>query len=331
MDAADSMANAPASGFRSLSEISHLNPQRRALVCVGMSFIAGLSTTLGAAVVLLMPGNKVSDAQMAFVLSLAGSVMITATVFEFWVPLLQNFDLQDLARVLLYSLLGAVVFLMLSRLVPEVEGHGHSHGQGDKLSDEEDCKDCEMATLTPEIIGRPLPPKALHGSKPQGDDFDRNRETERARGWRLALVLMLTLTAHNFPEGFAVAVSALDSDRLGLIVMLAIAMHNIPEGIAISVPVLVATGDRRKAVWMTFASGMAEPLGAVVALGMVGVTGDLSSSSMENLLCGVGGTMVAVAAKELYPEALRQRKFSSVAAGTLVGLILMVFTIFSGA
>merc|ERR1712014_394265 len=116
---------------------------------------------------------------------------------------------------------------------------------------------------------------------------------------------MLTLTAHNFPEGFAVAVSATHSDRMGMVVTLAIALHNIPEGIAISLPVLAATGDRWKALWMTFASGMAEPLGAVMALGLAGLVGDLSPSSMENLLCAVGGTMV--------------------------GFILMVLTIFSGA
>ena len=43
--------------------------------------------------------------------------------------------------------------------------------------------------------------------------------------------------------------------------MSAIAVHNIPEGLAIAVPVLASTGDRWKAIWMTLASGMSEPLG----------------------------------------------------------------------
>ena len=43
--------------------------------------------------------------------------------------------------------------------------------------------------------------------------------------------------------------------------MSAIAVHNIPEGLAIAVPVLASTGNRWKAIWMTLASGMSEPLG----------------------------------------------------------------------
>merc|ERR1719487_563950 len=109
------------------------------------------------------------------------------------------------------------------------------------------------------------------------------RSSERQK--RLAAVLMLSLTAHNFPEGFAVAVSSLESQSLGFVVMLAIAMHNIPEGIAIAVPVLASTKSRKQALWMSFLSGMAEPVGAVVALGIVEITGAVSGQSMENLLC----------------------------------------------
>ena len=48
--------------------------------------------------------------------------------------------------------------------------------------------------------------------------------------------------------------------------MAAIAVHNIPEGIAIAMPVLEATNDRRKAMLMATLSGLAEPLGAFIAV-----------------------------------------------------------------
>jgi len=83
--------------------------------------------------------------------------------------------------------------------------------------------------------------------------------------WHLAKLLLVSLTVHNFPEGFAVAASSLANDGLSFTVGLAIAMHNIPEGIAIAVPVFVATGSRMKAFAWTFASGMAEPAGALMA------------------------------------------------------------------
>ena len=45
---------------------------------------------------------------------------------------------------------------------------------------------------------------------------------------------------------------------------MAIAIHNIPEGIAVSVPVYCATGSRRKAFWLSFMSGLSEPIGALL-------------------------------------------------------------------
>jgi zinc transporter ZupT len=90
---------------------------------------------------------------------------------------------------------------------------------------------------------------------------------EARRAWRVAMLLFVSLTVHNFPEGLAVAASSLQSARLGWTTTVAIALHNIPEGIAIAIPCLAARPD---APWLAFglasASGLAEPLGAAVAL-----------------------------------------------------------------
>jgi len=145
------------------------------------------------------------------------------------------------------------------------------------------------------------------------------------------MVLMLSLTAHNFPEGMAVAISALDDERQGMVVMVAIAIHNIPEGIAISVPVLSATGSRWKAVWMTLLSGVAEPLGACVALMLTNLNGAPSEQTMHDMLCAVGGVMSAVSLKELLPESWRMRRPVASVAGFFAGLIIMLVTKHFGA
>ena len=53
---------------------------------------------------------------------------------------------------------------------------------------------------------------------------------------RVGLVTAVSLTAHNMPEGMAVAFSTMDSESLGLKLAIAIALHNIPEGLAIGAP-----------------------------------------------------------------------------------------------
>lgn len=300
--------------------------------CVAMSLLAGLSTTLGAGVSLLLPGQHVSRGQMAFALALAGGVMLSVTVLEFWMPLLSGG--RSFGPVAFYSGVGALIFVVLSYFAPEpqvVDSAKRFHKPSAGGADVE--QDCEEASLAPQGapigspsggVAEPSPTSRSSSGKLEGED---HVEEEQQRRWRLAAVLMLALTAHNFPEGFAVAISALQSDRLGLVVMFAIAMHNIPEGISIALPVYSATGSRWQALWMSFLSGMAEPLGALTALALVRILGGgLSRDSMENLLCTVGGVMCAVAVKELLPEAWRQKRPLHALAGFTTGFLVMWIT-----
>merc|ERR1711966_369816 len=69
----------------------------------------------------------------------------------------------------------------------------------------------------------------------KGDD-----EKEETRLSRVGVVTALALTAHNFPEGMAVAISTMGSATLGLKLTVAIALHNIPEGLAIACPLIMS-------------------------------------------------------------------------------------------
>eukprot|EP00543_Licmophora_paradoxa_P016985 CAMPEP_0202477478 /NCGR_PEP_ID=MMETSP1360-20130828/93964_1 /ASSEMBLY_ACC=CAM_ASM_000848 /TAXON_ID=515479 /ORGANISM="Licmophora paradoxa, Strain CCMP2313" /LENGTH=110 /DNA_ID=CAMNT_0049104723 /DNA_START=879 /DNA_END=1207 /DNA_ORIENTATION=+ len=109
-------------------------------------------------------------------------------------------------------------------------------------------------------------------------------------------------------------------------------IHNIPEGIAIAVPCLAARPDYP---FLSFAlaslSGLAEPMGAFVALLFlrnVGKDGKESILNMENVLAFVAGIMIMVAVYELFPEALRHRSQGSMCLilGTSVGVLVMVST-----
>lgn len=286
------------------------------LSSIAMSALAGLSTTFGAFIVFLLPAGRISDARMVFTLALAGGVMLSATILEFWLPVLTS--PSGAWRVAGNSVLGVLAYLALSRLVPEPQ----------VVSSAEDV---ERGPPSPKGHDR-------HPAMPQHTTDDASvakRDSGEIRdehSWHLAKVLMLSLTAHNLPEGFAVAISSLGGGSLGSVVMLAIALHNVPEGIAIAVPVLAATGSRKKALLMTFLSGMAEPVGALVALLAVHASGVAANQdSVENLLCVVGGVMAAVALFELFPDAISYRKPISLINGAALGSLLMLVTVSFGA
>ena len=63
---------------------------------------------------------------------------------------------------------------------------------------------------------------------------------------RMGLFTALAIGIHNFPEGLATFLAALQDPSLGLAIAVAVALHNIPEGISVSVPIFYATGNRRK-------------------------------------------------------------------------------------
>lgn len=307
--------------------------------CLGLSLLAGLSTTLGALVVFVMPGNKVPPHHMAFILAFAAGVMLSTSVLGFWAPALAGGKGGEAWRVLFYSGLGAALFLAFAALVPEpaliADKESPRPSPASDLEDaiEADGLVTESGSRAAASTGRPPPVSVVGRSTcpPPVPQSPRLSPDAASRRWRLAVVMMISLTAHNFPEGMAVAISSLDDRRLGLVVMIAISIHNVPEGVAISVPVLAATGSRWKALLMTLISGFAEPLGAVIALGLATVHGAPSKSTMHNMLCVVGGVMAAVALKELLPESLRLGRQAASAAGFVTGACLMAVTEFLGA
>jgi len=77
----------------------------------------------------------------------------------------------------------------------------------------------------------------------------------------------VTLTAHNLPEGMAVAISTMGDVNLGIKLAVAIALHNIPEGLAIACPLIMSQRySASAAIGVAFASGLSEPIGALLTL-----------------------------------------------------------------
>lgn len=149
---------------------------------------------------------------------------------------------------------------------------------------------------------------------------------------RMGLFTALAIGIHNFPEGLATFLAALEDPHLGVAIAVAIALHNIPEGISVSIPIYYATGDRRKAFLYSVLSGLAEPIGALV--GYAGIRlflGDGASGVppeiMGVLFGGVAGIMVYISLDELLPTSRAYGRGHDSLLGLVAGMVVMALSL----
>ncbi|MDR1673640.1 MAG: zinc transporter ZupT [Bacteroidales bacterium] len=142
---------------------------------------------------------------------------------------------------------------------------------------------------------------------------------------RTGVLMALSIAIHNFPEGIATFTSVLESWRIAVPITVAIAIHNIPEGIAVSVPVYHATGSKKKAFWWSFLSGLAEPLGALIAF--LFLIPFWSPAVNGIVLAAVSGIMVFISLDELLPTAEKYGKHHISISGVVAGMLVMALSL----
>lgn len=142
---------------------------------------------------------------------------------------------------------------------------------------------------------------------------------------RMGVFTALAIAIHNFPEGLATFVSALQEPGLAIPIVVAIAIHNIPEGIAVSVPIYQATGSRSKAFRYSFLSGLAEPLGAL--LGWLVLRPIMNDTVFGVLFAGVAGIMVFISFDELLPAAREYGEHHLSLYGLISGMAVMAVSL----
>ncbi|MDQ0222034.1 ZIP family zinc transporter [Streptococcus moroccensis] len=142
---------------------------------------------------------------------------------------------------------------------------------------------------------------------------------------RMGLMTALALALHNFPEGLATFVSALQSPEVAIPIVVAIAIHNIPEGIAVSVPIYQATGSRKKAFAYSFLSGLAEPVGALV--GWLILMPFMTPVVYGVVFAGIAGIMVFISLDELLPAAEKYGEHHLAIYGLIAGMGVMAISL----
>ena len=152
-----------------------------------------------------------------------------------------------------------------------------------------------------------------------------NKGLQDKKLMRMGLFSALAIGIHNFPEGLATFIAALQDPTLGISIALAIAIHNIPEGIAVSVPIYYATKSRKKAFTLSFLSGLAEPIGAVI--GYILLRTFIDESILGFVFAAVAGIMIYISLDELLPTAEEYGEHHVAIWGLILGMITMAFSL----
>ncbi|MGN7477858.1 zinc transporter ZupT [Solibacillus silvestris] len=150
-------------------------------------------------------------------------------------------------------------------------------------------------------------------------------DVEADRLMKMGLFTALAIGIHNFPEGIATFMSVLQDPNVGIAIAIAVAIHNIPEGIAVAIPIFYATGKRMKAFKWSFASGLSEPLGALIAY--LVLMQFMTDTMFGVIFAGVAGIMVFISIDELLPAAKKYDEAHSSIYGLVAGMAVMAVSL----
>ena len=258
------------------------------LFAFGLTLFAGLSTGLGSLIAFF--SKKTNPRFLSVALGFSAGVMIYVSLVEIFFKAQDELVLawgEPLGNwITLAAFFGGMgVITLIDKLVPETE---NPH---------------ELLTMD-EMSGK---------------------KVSKDRLMKMGLMTALAIAIHNFPEGLATFISAIQDPVLAIPIALAIAIHNIPEGIAVSIPIYYATGSRKKAFLYSFLSGLSEPVGALI--GYLVLMPFMTPTLMGILFASVAGIMVFISLDELLPTAEAYGEHHYSIYGLIAGMMVMAVSL----
>lgn len=263
------------------------------LFAFGLTLFAGLSTGIGSAIA--FTAKKTNTRFLSISLGFSAGVMIYVSMIEIF-PKAQNtlaaeLGLKGGAWATVGAFFGGMIIMgIIDKLVPSGENPHDMY----KI---EDIDEVEKET----------------------------KESKESKLLRMGVFTALAVAIHNFPEGLATFISAIQEPSIAIPIAVAIALHNIPEGIAVSVPIYYSTGDRKKAFMYSFLSGLAEPVGALV--GYLILMPFLNDVVFGVIFAGVAGIMVYISLDELLPSAREYGEDHLSIYGLIAGMAAMAVSL----
>jgi ZIP family zinc transporter len=146
--------------------------------------------------------------------------------------------------------------------------------------------------------------------------------------WHRSVLLILSITLHNVPEGLAVGVAFgavaadLPAATLSAAIALAIGIgiQNFPEGTAVALPLRREGMSRLKSFWYGQLSATVEPVAAVIGAAAV----LLARPMLPYALSFAAGAMIFVVIEELVPESQCGGNTDVATTGAMAGFVVMM-------
>ncbi len=153
------------------------------------------------------------------------------------------------------------------------------------------------------------------------EHFIKGREGVDGRRLRRTTLFVMAVTLHNLPEGLAMGVAFAANDPVAAAgLSLAIAIQDLPEGFVIAVALMAVGYPRGKALAIGAASGLIEPVGAVLGAWVVSEWPLL----LPWALGFAAGAMLFVISHEIIPESHRKGHERWATQGLMLGFALMM-------
>ncbi len=240
-----------------------------------------VGTALGAACVFLIRKHFASLLQKALT-GFAAGVMVAASVWSLLIPSIEMTGKEGIMSVIpaVTGLLAGILFLLFLDTV--------------------------------------VPHQHIDSNQSEGPKSHLSKSTK----------LFFAVTLHNIPEGMAVGATlagVLEQNSYvsmaGVIALsIGMAIQNFPEGAIVSMPLHAAGNTRGKAFFLGVASGIVEPIGAVLTILLASVVVPI----LPYLLAFAAGAMLYVVVEELIPETQTGSHSNMGTLGFATGFILMM-------
>jgi ZIP family zinc transporter len=153
------------------------------------------------------------------------------------------------------------------------------------------------------------------------EHFIKGVEGSNAKAIKRAWLFVFAICLHNLPEGLAIGVAFGGTDAAHATALATgIAIQDVPEGLVVALALRGVGFSRMLAIGAGVASGLIEPIGAVLGASIVTV----SSMLLPWGLAFAAGAMLFVVSHEIIPESHRKGHERFATGGLMVGFVLMM-------